>query len=374
MSLNPARSLVDPMKKGAIAVLIVAGLGVAGAAGYWRLSEHPAFAQSTSVAKPVSRGVAVEVGQVKSSTVIEEIGTVGTLQANEYVVIAPEVDGRIASIPFEEGMPVKAGEPLVLLDDAILQGELAQSQANLTLAQANFERADTLYQQRSGTLRVRDETLAALQSARASADLARTRLEKATIRAPFDGVLGLRSVGPGGYVNRGEALVTLQSLDPLKVDFRVPETSLTAIRVGQTVTVTVDALPGRSFTGEIYAADPQVDVNGRAIRLRARIPNGDHELRPGLFVRVSVAVAKRDDAPVVAEGAIVPQGDRRFVYRVTNGRVALVEVKLGQRRAGEVEVLDGLSAGDIVVTAGQQRLRDGAAVEIVNRENPDARV
>lgn len=374
MSLNPAWSDLDPMKKGAIAVLIVAGLGAAGAAGYWRLSEHPAFAQSAPAAKPAMRGVAVEVGQVKSSTVLEEIAAVGTLQANEYVVIAPEVDGRIASIPFEEGMPVKAGEPLVLLDDAILRGELAQAQANLTLAQANFERADTLYQQRSGTLRARDETLAALQSARASAELARTRLEKATIRAPFDGVLGLRSVGPGGYVNRGEALVTLQSLDPLKVDFRVPETSLTAIRVGQTVTVAVDALSGRSFTGEIYAADPQVDVNGRAIRLRARIPNSDQELRPGLFARVSVAVAKRHDAPVVAEGAIVPQGDRRFVYRVANGRASLVEVKLGQRRAGEVEVLDGLSAGDTVVTAGQQRLRDGAAVEIVNAENPDARV
>lgn len=362
------------MKKGAIAVLIVAALGAAGVAGYWRINDHPALAQTAPGSKPAPRAVAVEVGQVRSATVVEEVAAVGTLQANEYVVIAPEIDGRIASIPFEEGTPVKAGEPLVLLDDAILRGELAQARADLTLAQANFERADTLYQQRSGTLRARDETLAALQSARASAQLAQTRLDKTTVRAPFDGVLGLRSVGPGGYVNRGEALVTLQSLDPLKVDFRVPETSLTAIRVGQTVTVTVDALPGRTFTGEIYAADPQVDVNGRAIRLRARIPNGDGELRPGLFARVTVTVAKRADAALVAEGAIVPQGDRRFVYRVADGRASRVEVKLGQRRAGEVEVLDGLVVGDTVVTAGQQRLRDGQPVEIVKADQPDARV
>jgi membrane fusion protein (multidrug efflux system) len=358
------------MNKGALALIGVAALGIAGAVGYRQFGDHPAFAQGTAPAAgpkaPARAGIAVEVAPVRLATVVEEIGAVGTLQANESVVIAPEIDGRISQILIEEGRKVEVGQPLVRFDDAILRGEQAQEQANLTLAQANFERADTLFQQRSGTQRARDEALAALQSARASADLARTRLEKATIRAPFTGVLGLRSVGPGEFVARGEPLVTIQSLDPLKVDFRVPETLLTAVRTGQAIKVTADALPGREFKGEIYAIDPQVDVNGRAIRLRARIPNPDDELRPGLFVRVTVAGERRENAVLVPEGAIVPQGDRRLVYRVADGKVAAVPVRIGQRRAGAVEVLEGLAEGDTVVTAGQQRLRDGQAVEIVN--------
>lgn len=358
------------MRKVALGLALVVGLGVAGTLGYRHLDGSLAFAQPAagdqSRPKPAAPRAAVEVARVRAATVVEEIGAVGTLQANESVVIAPEIEGRIAAILLDEGARVEAGQPLVRLDDAILRAELAQAQANLTLSQANYERADTLFQQRTGTQRARDEAVAALQSARASVELARTRLEKTTIRAPFSGVLGLRSVSPGEFVARGQAMVTLQSLDPLKVDFRVPETQLSEIRAGQSIKVTVDALPGREFSGEIYAVDPQIDVNGRAIHIRARIPNADGELRPGLFARVTVASARRENALMVPEGAIVPQGDRRIVYRVADGKAAAVPVRIGQRRAGEVEVLEGLRLDDVVVTAGQQRLRDGQPVEIVN--------
>jgi membrane fusion protein (multidrug efflux system) len=354
------------IRKSIVATALLLGVAAGGVATWQHFGNHQAQAQSVPPgAGGPSRGAAVEVAKVRTATVRDEIGAVGTLQPDEFVTISPEIEGRIAEILLDEGTRVEAGQPLVKLDDAIYRAELAQAQADLTLARSNYERADTLARQRSGTQRARDEALAALQSAEASFELARTRLDKATIRAPFSGVLGLRSVSPGEFVERGAALVTLQSLDPLKVDFRVPETFLTAVRTGQQVAITVDALGGQAFAGEIYAADPQLDVEGRAIRLRARIPNPGGELRPGLFARVTITAEERESALLVPESAIVPQGGRRFVYRVDGDKVARVEVRLGKRQAGEVEVIEGLRLGDVVVTAGQQRLREGAAVEVV---------
>lgn len=348
----------------ALVLAAVAAVGIGGAAAYrtlpWAASAQPKPAAATQAAP-----VAVEVAEVRRDVVTEEISALGSLLADEQAVIAAEIEGRIAELPLQEGGRVAAGQVLARLDDAILKSELAQAQANLTLAEANFERADTLLRQRSGTERARDEALAARQSARASVELAKTRLDKTVIRAPFAGVLGLRSVSVGEFVNRGEELVTLQSIDPLKVDFRVPETFLAHVRVGQAVAVTVDALPGRSFTGTIYAADPQVDVNGRAIRLRARIANADGALRPGLFARIVIAARQREGASLVPESALVPQGAQRFVFKVVDGKAVRTQVKPGQRRPGEVEIVEGLRPGELVVAAGHQRLRDGVPVEIV---------
>lgn len=354
------------MRKGVLVLAALAGVTAGGGAAYhYGLGVPAAQSQAKEPGQAVTPPAAVEVAEVKRDVVKVEIGAVGSLLANEQAVIAAEIEGRIAELPLEEGGRVVAGQVLARLDDAILKSELAQAQANLTLAEANFERADTLLRQRSGTERARDEALAARQSARASVELAKTRLDKTVIRAPFAGILGLRSVSIGEFVTRGEELVTLQSIDPLKVDFRIPETYLANVRIGQTVAVTVDALPGRSFAGTIYAADPQVDVNGRAIRLRARIANSDGTLRPGLFARIVIVAEQREGASVIPESALVPQGAQRLVFKVVDGKAVRTPVTLGQRRPGEVEILQGLQPGDMVVTAGQQRLKDGAPVEIV---------
>jgi membrane fusion protein (multidrug efflux system) len=346
------------------AFLVVAG----GLVGYSQFGELPARAQQPTEnrASAAPRAVAVETAPVQVGTVTEDISVVGTAQANEAVTLAPEIEGRIAEILFDEGVAVKKGEPLVRLDDAILKAELTQEQARLTLAQANFQRSDTLLQQRSGTRQARDEAFAELETARAAVELARTRLDKTLIRAPFAGLVGLRSVSPGEYVSPGDALVGLRNIDPLKVDFRAPENYLASVRTGQSVNVSFDALPGQSYTGEIYAIDPQLDVNGRALRLRARISNPDGVLRPGLFARVAIAAQQRANAILVAESALVPEGELRFVYRVRDGKALRTEVTIGQRRTGMVEILSGLNPDDIVVIAGQQRLRDGIAVESVD--------
>jgi membrane fusion protein (multidrug efflux system) len=325
-------------------------------------------ASTPSANDPHSAGeprVAVEVSPVIVDTIVDEIRVVGTLQANESLVLQPEISGRVAQFRFREGEKVKAGDVLVELDPAILDAELAKARSDLTLAQSNYERASTLARQGTGTLKARDETLAALQSAQAGYALADARLKKATIRAPFSGILGFRLVSVGEYVNPGDGLVDLADVDPIKVDFRVAEVFLPSIKVGQTIAVTADALPGQTFDGEIYAIHPMVDVNGRAVRLRARIANPNGALYPGLFARVSIIVEKRSNALLVPESAIYSLKNRKLVYRVADGRAILTEVTVGRRRPGQVEIVSGLDRDSVIVTAGQQQLRDGTRVEAV---------
>jgi membrane fusion protein, multidrug efflux system len=164
--------------------------------------------------------------------------------------------------------------------------------------------------------------------------------------------------------------VNLEKIDILKIDFKLPEQFLPAVDVGQKVDVIVDALPGRTFTGEIYAIDPQVDVNGRALQLRARLPNADVVLRPGLFARILVKGKLLRDVVLAPESAIVPRGGETFVFVIDSGKAVETQVKLGERRGAEVEILEGLKPGTEIVTAGQLKLRNGATVEIVDAGQP----
>ena len=199
--------------------------------------------------------------------------------------IATETAGRIAEISFVEGGTVKAGDILVKLDDALAQAEIADAKARYDLAEANNDRAKQLSRTGNVTERAIDEAAANFEIARAASSLQRVQLAKHIVTAPFAGRVGLRKVSPGAFVAVGTPIVNLEKIDVLKVDFKLPELFLPSVNVGQTVDVIVDALPGRTFTGEIYAIDPQVDVNGRALQLRARLPNADFVLRPGLFAR-----------------------------------------------------------------------------------------
>lgn len=310
-------------------------------------------------------GVPVEVARVASKDLSIDIGAVGTLQPNEAVVIQPEVAGRIARFGFEEGTKVSKGDVLVELDPDILKAEFARAQSDLRLAIANYERTNTLARQGSATLRARDEARAALDGARANHELADVRLKRATIRAPFPGIVGLRRLSVGEYVSVGTRIVELADIDPIKVDFRVPEVNLTSIRRDQLIVLTVDARPGESFGGRLYAIDPIVDENGRAIRLRATVANPEHKLSPGLFARVRIIVETRQGALLIPESAVFSDKDKKFVYRVVNGQAVLTEVTVGLRRPGEVEILTGLDASARVVTAGQQQVRDGSTLQIL---------
>jgi len=172
-------------------------------------------------------------------------------------------------------------------------------------------------------------------------------------------------VSAGEYITAGQALVNLEAIDPVKADFKVPEKFLPAIKVGQTIRIKVDAYPEAAFEGKVYAIDPRLDVAGRSLLVRALVPNKDQRLRPGLFVRVTVLLQLKEDALSVPEQAIVPQGEDQYVFKIVSGKVQLTKVIVGTRREGRVEIVDGLSAGDEVVTAGQLKIRDGSAVSVV---------
>lgn len=305
----------------------------------------------------------VEMAVVEARPLDITIDSVGTLAANESVTLRPEIAGRITEILFTEGQPVKKGDALFQIDDRLYQAELKQAAANLQLANLNYARFAKLSKTGAATKQRFDEARANLGVAQANHDMAKTQVEYTRITAPFDGVIGLRSVSPGDYVNVGQALANFVSYDPMKVDFSIPETQANVLRVGQPINLTVEALPGETFTGNVYALDPQLDVSGRAVSLRATIPNPDYRLKPGYFARVLLTVERRENALMIPESAIVPQGDAKFVYKVgADDTVALTPITLGKRLTGEVEVLEGLAAGDRVVTSGQIKLQPGVKV------------
>jgi membrane fusion protein, multidrug efflux system len=311
------------------------------------------------------RGSPVEVALARQGSATDDLWSVGSLRSDESVQISTEVAGRIAEVLFKEGEEVKAGQVLIKLDDALASAEVADVKSRQTLAQSNFDRAQTLSRSGSGTERALDEATSALETARAALQLSETRLAKLSITAPFPGRVGLRTLSVGAYIIPGTPIVNLEKIDQLKLDFRVPETVLTQVSSDQDVEATVDAYPGRKFVGKVYAIDPQVDVNGRSLRIRARLDNADLALRPGLFARVIIKGLEERQVVRVPESAVVPRGDDKLVYTIVGGKAKENKVSVGRRRAGEVEILTGIEAGTQVVISGQMNLKDGSPVEVV---------
>lgn len=366
-----ARRLLYP----AIAAL---GISALGAYAYYiqRQPQGPAeqtmsSAPAADVTKPGNgngngKAVAVDVAKVTTATLVEDVNAAGTLRSNESVVLRPEVSGRITRLNFQDGQPVKKGQVLIAFDAAVNQAEVQQAKAELNIARANFERNADLAKQKFISERARDESLANVQVLEAKLALAQARLSKLEIRAPFSGVVGIRNVSVGDYVKDGTDLVNLEDISSVKVDFRVPERYVDLVQPGQPIEVQVDALPGKPFSAKVDAVDPLVDSSGRSALLRGRIANPEGKLKPGMFARVKLILAERQDALMIPEEAIVPQGGKVTVWKVVDGKAVLTEVKTGLRRAAKVEILQGLQAGDTVVTAGQIRLsKDGTPVRIV---------
>lgn len=340
----------------------------------------PPPAEPRQAARPEAKGerarsVAVEAAAAVSTTSTEDLRAIGTLQSEESVQVSSEITGRITEILLTEGAPVKAGDVMVRLDDALAVAEVDDAQARYNLAQGNLGRANSLAKSGNVTERARDEATTNAETARAALELSKVRLSKHTIRAPFSGIAGIRKVSPGAYIAAGDPIVNLEKIDTLKIDFKLPELFLAQVKTGQTVEITVDALPRRTFAGTIYAIDPHLDINGRALNIRARLENPELVLRPGLFARVRVKGQVTRNVVVIPESAVVPRGEEKIVYRVENGQALEAKVTLGNRNAGLVEVLDGLAADATVVTAGQQKLKDGSPVEIVtgSRQQQGAR-
>ncbi len=320
--------------------------------------------------------VAVEVGRAESIRLTDEAQAVGALRARQSVMVRPEVSGRIAQLGFTDGQAVKRGQLLVQLDDTLQQAQLKQAQAQASIAQTNLARSRELLAQGFVSASAVDQNAAAMQVAEAQVALAQAQLGRMKILAPFDGVMGIRVVNLGDYVKDGADVVMLEDLSTMWVDFRLPERYVGQLKPGLVVDVALDAVPGKEFKGRIQALDSQVDANGRALLVRARVDNPGSQLKSGMFARPRVVLSVREQAVLVPEEALVPQGGKQFVFKVSEEpggqKVARrAEVKVGLRVLGKAEVLGGVEAGDVVVTAGQARLRgESTPVRVIDLSRP----
>lgn len=318
------------------------------------------------------RAPAVEVAKVEVMKLTDDTQAVGNLKSRQSVILRPEVGGRITQLNFKDGDRVRKGQLLVQFDDQLPLAQVTQSKAEMSIAQANHKRNQDLAAQNFISARTVDESAAALEVAQAKLALSQATAARFKIIAPFDGTTGIRVVNPGDYLKDGADIVNLEDIDTVFVDFRLPERFMTKVKKGQRANVDLDALPGRKFVAFVQAIDPLIDANGRSVGIRACIDNRQMQLRPGMFARVNAVFGERERALVVPEEAIVPQGQKAFVLKVIDGAekdskiTQRVEVKVGIRRPGRVEIVDGLSEGDVVVVAGQQRVqKDGSAVRVM---------
>ena len=374
---------------------LVAAVGIAaasGAAWWYQKPKTASEASNTQTATPAAgapnaasapasgaaggRPPAVEVAKVALAQLTDDTQAVGSLRSRRGVVLRPEVSGRITQLNFTDGQRVRKGQLLVQFDAQLPLAQVQQSQAELSIAQANQKRNEELVAQNFISKRSLDESAANLQVAQAKLSLAQATAARLRILAPFDGIVGIRLVNVGDYLKDGADIVNIEDIDAIFVDFRLPERFQTKVKQGQTALLDIDALPGKKYTAQVQAIDPLIDANGRSVGIRGCIDNRQLQLRPGMFARVNAVFGVRDSARVIPEEAIIPQGGKQFVLKLLPGPAGSspttritkrVEVKVGLRSPGKVEILEGLDVGDTVVTAGQQRVqRDGSSVTVAD--------
>lgn len=351
------------------ASLVVAGLALAVVAAWW-LQNRPATpagagnSGSATTTAPGTGGaagpVAVEVGRAERVRLEDDATAVGSVRSNQGVMLRPEVSGRIQRLGFGDGQRVRKGQLLVQLDDTLQRAQLQQALAQASIARTNLQRNRELVSQNFVSQSVVDQSAANLEVAESQVALAQAQLQRMKVTAPFDGIAGIRSVNVGDYVKDGADLVQIEDVSSVTVDFPLPERYLPQLKTGQAVTVTLDAVPGRTFLARLEAVDSLLDAGGRSLLARARLTNPGGELRSGMFARARIVFAARDNAVMVPEAALVPMGNQQYLVKVVEAadgskRGERLVARIGTRRAGLVEVLDGVQPGDLVVVAGQSR-------------------
>jgi membrane fusion protein (multidrug efflux system) len=306
---------------------------------------------------------------------------VGSLEAVQGVVVTAELKGKVVHIAFEPGTLVKAGDLLVQQDTSVESAQLRAAEAEVALAKINFERTKKLVANKTVSQSDFDNADAQYKQAVAQADNIRAVIGKKTLRAPFTGRLGIRQVNLGQTLNEGDEIVSLQSLDPIYVNFLLPQQRLAQIHPGLAIRLTTDAFPGQVVSGKITAINPQVDAATRNIRIQATVENPTERLRPGMYVNVSVVLPDRIEVVTIPATSVLyaPYGDSVFVVEEqkndSNQSSGLVLnqkfVRLGEKRGDFVSVISGLTQGDTVVSTGVFKLRNGQAVVIDNTLSPE---
>ena len=305
----------------------------------------------------------VEAVAARVDTVIEAIAATGQIEPLQSIELHPEADGRITQIYVREGATVARGAALFKIDDAELRAQVSRWEAERDLARQSLARTRDLLSQRASSQAELERAEATARSSEAQLQLLRVQLAHTTVRAPFAGVAGARSVSLGDYVTTSSPLITLQTVNPQRAVFTVPERHARALGRGQKVTFRVAALPGREFTGTVDFVDPVVRMPGRTIMVKAVVPNGTRELQGGMFIEVRLATQVRPDAVVIPEDAVLPLQGSDFVWVAKDGKASRKQVDLGVRTPGFVEARSGVEPGELVVVGGVEMLQEGAPVQ-----------
>jgi len=311
------------------------------------------------------------------------VRAVGSLEAVQGVLVAPEVPGKVTEIAFKAGDMVEAGDLLLQLNVDAERAQLRAAEASAALAKSNLDRMEEVFDEASVSQSEYDKAAASFKEAEAQVEALKALIAKKTIRAPFTGRLGIRLVNLGQIISEGDPIVTLQSLDPIFVNFQLPQQQLNRVKKGYTIRLTSNVIPGETITGTITTISPEIDSGSRNFRLQATVANSREFLHPGMFVEVAVALPAKDEVLVVPATAVLyaPYGDSVFVIEDTNpesqgegegGKVLRQQfVRLGEKRGDFVAVTSGLKAGETVASTGVFKLRNGQAVVVDNSLSPE---
>ncbi len=359
-----------------LAVLVIVGVlaGIKGAQIGAMIKAGESFKMPPTV---------VTATETKEETWQPTLTAVGTLNAIQQVTVAPESPGQVKKIEFQSGQMVKQGQLLVRLDTQVEAAQLASAEADAKLARVQLERTQKLFETKAISQAELDSAEARFASAEAQVANLRGLIDRKTIKAPFAGRLGIRQVDPGAYVNSGMALVTLQALGQMYVDFSMPQQRLSQLATDQVVRVTSDAFPGVEWLGKLVTVDAAVDESTRNVKVRAVIDNPEEKLRPGMFVDVAVLLPNTEKVIVVPATSVAyaPYGDRVFIVQERKNEAGETEkfvkqtiVRLGERRGDFVVVSEGLAPGQTVVTSGAFKLQENAPVSITDKLAPDAKI
>ncbi|MGF7158998.1 membrane fusion protein (multidrug efflux system) [Rhodoligotrophos appendicifer] len=350
------------------------GLGVGGKSfGIPGLETLGVTAPKREARAPARRpNVPVQVTKIETSTFSDAIEAIGSLRARQSVNIVPEVAGRVEEILFRSGQKVQAGDLLLRLDDRNQRTAVEEAKAALSEALHAYERTQSLMKNRVATQATLEQTQAAYLRAQAAVDRAEHALADRRITAPFDGVIGLNQTDIGAWIDTTTVLTTLDDLSGVEVEFSVPEKMLPRVSVGQVMTATSDAYPGRSFEGTVKEIDTRINPSSRAFAMRAVIPNPDLALKQGMFVNIRLVLDQRT-ASALPEEAVLTAGRETYVFTLNDGKAVRKAVQLGARHGGLVEVVEGLQPGQSVISSGTQTLTDGVSVEVMNKNVAEVR-
>lgn len=310
-----------------------------------------------------SRRLTVDAVIVGTKPLQNKIFSNGTLVSNEEVELRSEISGKITQILFEEGRRVKKGDLLIKINDSELQATLKKNKSRETLARDREYRYKQLLEKNLTSQQEYDVILSELNSVLADVEFNQAQIEKTELRAPFDGVIGLRSVSVGSYISPQTKIATLQNINPMKVDFSVPQKYFGLIKEGKTIFVKLPSSK-KEYSGRIYAVEPKIDQNTRTVQARAIIPNERAELTPGSYVEINVVIEDIKDAVMITTDVVVPdiEGEKVFVYK--NGKAVPQIVEAGIRTEKEIQIISGLNAGDTLIVSGIIQLRPNSPVKL----------